>query len=173
MSWKPINVRYIITADIRRQGFLSCWTTSLEWTTMACQRELKCCLFQAHYILTFSIVYIPPKRPLFSFLACQGRIEPMECIAPYKKHYYFYYYYYKAMPQEQVIHQIDRLDTWHCNLLHRCSHTWRVKKIYCMNDKLVRQDEMWGSWMFFLHQCRAKTILHYKQYARRWCAMWL
>ena len=32
----------------------------------------------------FNLVY-PSKMLLFSFLACQGRIQPMECIAPYKK----------------------------------------------------------------------------------------
>ena len=42
-------------------------------------------LFKANLRLTFSIVYIPPKMLFLSFLACQGRIEPMECIAPYKK----------------------------------------------------------------------------------------
>ena len=33
---------------------------------------------------TFSILHILPKILLFSFLACPGRIEPIECIAPYK-----------------------------------------------------------------------------------------
>ena len=48
------------------------------WQAWICQRELKRGLFQADWRLSFSIVYI------LSFLACQGRIKPMECIAPYK-----------------------------------------------------------------------------------------
>ena len=45
-------------------------------------------------LLTISIVYIPPKILLHSFLACQERIEPMECIAHYKKTLLLYSYYY-------------------------------------------------------------------------------
>ena len=42
-------------------------------------------LIRPHYYYYNYYYYIPPKMLLFSFLACQWRIEPMECITPYKK----------------------------------------------------------------------------------------
>ena len=36
------------------------------------------------------MMYIPRKMLLFSILACQGRIEPMEVLRLTRKHYYFY-----------------------------------------------------------------------------------